>query len=76
VAGDFNGHPAGPNYGSLRGLMKDAFESAGRGFGYTLTSSLPCEREDYIWSRNLKAVDCRVRPDRVSDHLPLVAWLR
>lgn len=76
VAGDFNGHPAGPNYGSLRGLMRDAFDKAGRGFGYTLTSSLPCEREDYIWSRNLMAVDCRVLSDRVSDHLALVAWLR
>lgn len=76
VAGDFNAHPAGPDYRRLARVATDAFAESGVGMGFTLTASVPCERFDYLWSRKLKAVRCEVLPDQVSDHRAVMAWFQ
>lgn len=76
VAGDFNGSPFGYSYRTMAHVADDAFREAGVGLGYTLPSALPLRRIDYIWSRGLRPVDCRVLPDQVSDHRGISARFR
>ena len=75
VGGDFNAHPAGPEYRKMSALGADAFSASGAGLGFTLTATVPCERFDYIWCRNVEPVRSEVLPDIVSDHRALVAWV-
>lgn len=76
VAGDFNGQPHGPNYRTVTDLLEDCYREAGRGFGYTIRSTLPHKRSDYIFVRNLKPTSCFVLGDIVSDHRAVVAWVK
>jgi vancomycin resistance protein VanJ len=75
VGGDFNAHPAGPEYRKMSELATDAFTASGAGFGFSLTATMPCERFDYIWCRNVEPMRCEVLPDIVSDHRAVVAWV-
>ncbi|HET8678952.1 MAG TPA: endonuclease/exonuclease/phosphatase family protein, partial [bacterium] len=49
--------------------LRDAFALAGRGGGYTYSSTRPERRIDYIWlSPDLRAQDFRVLLGQASDH--------
>jgi vancomycin resistance protein VanJ len=74
IVGDFNlpsmSHIVRDNLGDY----DDAFEQAGRGFGYTFPSKFPFLRIDRIFTgRGLRAVDFRVGDMRASDHLCVAA---
>ncbi|MEQ1821042.1 MAG: endonuclease/exonuclease/phosphatase family protein [Fimbriimonadaceae bacterium] len=76
VAGDLNEQPLGPNYRQLTQTWTDAFRTSGRGFGYTLKSTIPNHCSDYLLSRGIKPIRCVVLPDVVSDHRAVVAWYK
>jgi endonuclease/exonuclease/phosphatase family metal-dependent hydrolase len=84
AVGDFNMPPDGYVHRVVSWGLLDAFEQAGRGFGFTfpcdtgnpLTLGGPWLRIDYVlagpgWHAN----DCRVEPDRRSQHRAVVATL-
>ena len=73
--GDFNDTPDSPLYQGMRGWLADAWKSAGTGNGFTISSTQPKRRIDYIWHsrRNLIAHKIRVPKTTASDHLPVVA---
>jgi vancomycin resistance protein VanJ len=73
ICGDFNTPPRGLVYRGLRGLFTDAFEAAGRGFGWTYPSRFPVLRIDYVWLREAVATRAWVPEVRASDHRPVVA---
>ncbi len=74
AGGDLNEQPFGPNYQRLTATWTDAFRASGRGFGYTLTSTLPNQCSDFLFSRGIRSVRCDILPDVVSDHRAMVAW--
>ena len=68
--GDFNGPAIGPLYRELAEHFTDSFADVGSGFGYTIPAVFPVKRIDYIFTRGpVKAVQCWVLKDVVSDHL-------
>lgn len=72
VVGDFNSLPVGPSQKLLRQRFQSAFESVGRGFGYTFPSKLPLARIDSAWGTpDVLFQEARTR-DFGSDHLGLV----
>ena len=84
VAGDFNMPSGGYVRRVIAGQVTDAFAQAGRGFGFTF----PCDTHNPItlggpWLRldcilagpGWKIDDCRVEPDRRSQHRAVVASL-
>jgi vancomycin resistance protein VanJ len=84
AVGDFNMPPDGYVHRVVSWGLLDCFEQAGRGFGFTfpcdtsnpITLGQPWLRIDYVlagpgWHAN----DCRVEPDRRSQHRGLVATL-
>ena len=74
LCGDFNAQPRSSICRRLTRVYPDAFETAGRGYGYTLTATLPVERADHILtSRDAPARDCWVPPIIASDHRAVVA---
>ncbi len=82
--GDFNMPPDGYVHHVITAGLADCFEKAGRGFGFTfpcdtanpLTLGGPWLRLDYIIAGpGWRALECRVEPDRRSQHRAVVATL-
>jgi hypothetical protein len=69
VSGDFNTTPRDRSLDELRPLARDAFDSAGIGWGATGTNELPIFRVDQIWT-NIRIVPVEVRAVKSehSDH--------
>ncbi|MEO7717287.1 MAG: endonuclease/exonuclease/phosphatase family protein [Capsulimonas sp.] len=74
LCGDFNLQPQSESCRRLTRIYPDAFEAAGRGYGYTLTAETPVERADHILvSRDVTVRDCWVPSLIASDHRAVVA---
>lgn len=75
VLGDLNATPESQEIALLRDAgLRDAFTVAGRGDGYTYSSTRPERRIDYIWlSPDLRAQDFRVLLGQASDHFGITA---
>lgn len=75
VVGDLNATPEAKEIAVLREAgLKDAFTLAGRGDGYTYSSTRPRQRIDYIWvSPDLRAQEFRVLLGPASDHFGITA---
>ncbi len=74
LCGDFNGPPRGRVYNRLTRNLKDSYAESTSGFGWTIPSSMPMMRIDYIFlGRHSTPVRCRVLDDAGSDHRPLLA---
>jgi endonuclease/exonuclease/phosphatase (EEP) superfamily protein YafD len=77
VAGDFNSTPDSDFATRMRELADDAWESGGRGFGFTWPNGMfgvPPIRLDHVFvSRDLGVLGARVGAGVGSDHRPVVA---
>lgn len=75
MAGDFNDVPYSYTYFTLKSIMKNAFEEAGRGFGFTYNKVLFFLRIDNIfYGDGLKAKQFKThREVDYSDHYPVFA---
>jgi endonuclease/exonuclease/phosphatase family metal-dependent hydrolase len=72
VCGDFNDTPTSFSYNKLRGNLKDAFVSSGKGIGRTYVGKLPSFRIDNIFhSTGFQSFNFKTYDFRVSDHLPV-----
>ena len=74
VVGDLNETPYGWAYGTIRERLKNSFEEAGRGFGFTLNRSPYLVRIDnQFFSDDWKIIQFRtLRNINYSDHFPLI----
>ncbi len=76
VMGDFNDTPHSFAYRKIKKGLKDAFSSAGHGFGSTYAGELPSFRIDYILYGNpFKAYQFERFKAEHSDHFPITTWL-
>jgi endonuclease/exonuclease/phosphatase (EEP) superfamily protein YafD len=77
VAGDFNSTPDSDLATRMRDLADDAWEAAGRGFGFTWPNGLfpyPPIRIDHVFlSRDFGVLAARVGEGAGSDHRPVLA---
>jgi endonuclease/exonuclease/phosphatase (EEP) superfamily protein YafD len=75
VVGDLNETPYGWAYGTIRERLKNSFEEAGRGFGFTLNRSPYFVRIDnQFFSDDWNIVRFKtLRNIKYSDHFPLIA---
>lgn len=75
VAGDLNELPYSYTYFKLKENLNNAFETAGRGFGFTYNRILFFLRIDHIfYSKELKAIQFKThREVDYSDHYPISA---
>lgn len=75
MAGDFNDVPYSYTYFTLKSILKNAFEEAGRGFGFTYNKVLFFLRIDNIfYSADLKVKQFKThREVDYSDHYPISA---
>lgn len=74
IAGDFNDIPYSYNYFKVSRKFNNAFEDAGRGFGFTYNGKLPFLRIDnQFYNNQLKALNFTTLNDiDYSDHFPVV----
>lgn len=72
LCGDFNETPYGQGYLQLSREYKNAFEEAGRGFGFTFNELPYLLRIDHqFYGSNIKAVNYSIdRNIKISDHYP------
>jgi endonuclease/exonuclease/phosphatase (EEP) superfamily protein YafD len=75
LVGDLNETPYGWAYGTLRERLKNSFEEAGRGFGFTLNRSPYLVRIDnQFCSAEWQVTQFRtLRNIPYSDHFPVIA---
>lgn len=74
VCGDFNDNPMSYTYYRMTRDRRDAFVSAGAGFGSTYSHLWPLFRIDYVLVPDrYDAGSCEVHRVRFSDHYPVVA---
>lgn len=72
LAGDLNDIPGSKTYQTIQSNLKDAWNKAGEGEGFTIPVKNPDRRIDYIfYSGNTKATEANVFYSEASDHLPL-----
>lgn len=74
--GDFNDTPDSELYKRMSEKWVDSWSLAGKGNGFTMTSSMPSRRIDYVWVSDKKNFTMRwvdVPMTKASDHLPLIA---
>lgn len=78
VSGDFNDTPFSYNYFHMRSAYKNAFEEAGKGFGFTYNGLIPFLRIDnQFYSEGLEAVNFTTFSDiYYSDHYPIIGLYR
>jgi vancomycin resistance protein VanJ len=76
VAGDFNTPPRGQVYRALTSSLNDAWDSAGRGLGYSFSSQTPVLRIDHVFVRGPEVVGAEVQPPGGSDHRALTVNVR
>jgi endonuclease/exonuclease/phosphatase family metal-dependent hydrolase len=74
LVGDFNETPYGNAYGSIRDRLKNSFEEAGNGFGFTLNRSPNMVRIDnQFCSESIKVLDFKTFSEiDYSDHFPIL----
>jgi endonuclease/exonuclease/phosphatase family metal-dependent hydrolase len=76
IGGDFNDVPTSRIHGKLKDRLQDVWEKAGTNAGFTIPSSRPIKRIDYLWiTPNAPWTPQRawVPATDASDHLPVVA---
>jgi endonuclease/exonuclease/phosphatase (EEP) superfamily protein YafD len=82
AVGDFNMPNHGRVYHRMTRNLSDAFEESGRGYGFTMPGKTrnplalfgPWMRLDYVLcGEGLRPADCRVEPNRQSQHRAVVA---
>ncbi len=72
VCGDFNDTPVSYTYQTIRGNLKDAFVSSGKGVGRTYIGKLPSFRIDNIFhSDKFESYNFKTYDYKMSDHLPV-----
>lgn len=80
ICGDFNDTPGSRTYANMTEEFVDVWAKVGDGPGYTITSTNPTKRIDYIWLHkeqdSLEPLRAWVIKTLASDHLPLVAELQ
>jgi endonuclease/exonuclease/phosphatase family metal-dependent hydrolase len=77
VCGDFNDTPISYARHKIKGNLKDAFATSGRGVGTTYNRHRFLFRIDYIlYSKNIKAYNCTVGKLKNSDHYPVSTYLQ
>ncbi|HCO24547.1 MAG TPA: hypothetical protein DIT97_16510, partial [Gimesia maris] len=76
VGGDFNVNPRDPIFRELPANLRDAFTSAGVGWGNTITNEAPFLRIDQVWV-NHRFQPLRVVAERAedTDHRSVIADL-
>jgi endonuclease/exonuclease/phosphatase family metal-dependent hydrolase len=73
LVGDLNAEPNDPEMQPLYTRLTDAWPVGGTGPGFTISSTAPTRRIDYIFvSRGLKVRSAHVPQTIGSDHLPVV----
>jgi endonuclease/exonuclease/phosphatase family metal-dependent hydrolase len=77
IMGDMNATPDSTEVALFRQAgLRDAFDLAGSGDGFTYRADRPFERIDYIWlSPNLRAADFSVINSTASDHLGIAVTI-
>ena len=78
LMGDLNARPNAPELAPLYASLKDAWVEAGEGPGYTISSTNPYARIDYVFvSRDIGVTSAEVLDSAyvaaASDHLPVAA---
>ncbi len=77
VCGDFNAPVTSYEYASVAKGLKDAFQSAGKGFGFSFQRSLVSMRIDHILhSKSLKSYQFNTKNLTHSDHFPVSCYIR
>lgn len=77
LVGDINARPDSQEIQPLYTRFLDAWALVGAGDGFTISSTAPSARIDYILSTpDIRARRARVPQTIASDHLPVVARLR
>lgn len=74
--GDFNDTPGSRTYLAMSRTFDDVWAKVGEGDGFTIPSSAPAKRIDYLWIRkgsSLRPLRAWVPETEASDHRPLVA---
>lgn len=74
--GDLNTPPTHGLYRQIERVAKNAFASAGSGFGYTFSSKRPLTRIDHVWTKGLEPVWCSPGPSFGSDHRCVIAVVK
>lgn len=77
--GDFNSQPGSRTHAAMAEAFDDVWLLAGDGPGFTITSTNPSSRIDYVWvskSAPLQALRAWVPRTEASDHLPLMVDLQ
>jgi len=74
VSGDFNNTPVSYGYQTIKGDLKDAYQEAGNGYGYTYRYFMRLYRIDYVLysDSKLQAKNYRTGDIDYSDHLPVL----
>ena len=74
LCGDFNDLPYSYAYRRVKNYFKNAFEEAGRGFGFSYNGKIPFLRIDnQFYSSNLNIIDFKTLSQYTySDHFPLL----
>jgi len=76
VCGDFNDTPISYTRHKIKGNLKDAFVSTGKGMGISYNKHRFLFRIDHILhSKNIKAYNCTVGNLKTSDHYPIWTYL-
>lgn len=77
VCGDFNDTPVSFTYKKMKHGLSDSFIEAGSGIGNTYSGTFPSFRIDFILhSPELTALDTHRSRLKLSDHYPLLTYLR
>ena len=78
LVGDFNAVPTSAPIREVAGFLRDAWDAAGQGPGFTISVRKPTRRIDYIWHSpaGLVPVNATVPSSEASDHLPVVVEFR
>lgn len=78
MVGDFNAVPASSPIRAVAVFLRDAWETAGRGPGFTIPVRKPARRIDYVWyaPEGLEPVTATVPSSEASDHLPVMVEFR
>lgn len=76
LLGDLNARPGAPELRPLLARLRDAWQEAGSGEGYTYPAATPDRRIDYVLvSEGVRVREIRVVATGASDHRPVVADL-
>ncbi len=72
VGGDFNEPPTSYVYHQFNTQLKDAFRTAGRGFGFTYAGKIPFMKIDYLfYDPRLQVLEQQIERKPFSDHYPI-----